>query len=375
MVTDINKARIALVHDYLNQYGGAERVLEAIHGLFPQAPVYTLLYDQAKLPDHFKLWEIRASFLNRMPGRRRHYQKMLPLFPLAIESFDLRDYDIVISSSNAWAKGAVTSGRTFHLCYIHTPMRFVRDWYHHIPFEHNALTNVFLLPLLNRIRGWDTASAARPDCYISNSNEVQDRVSKYYRRPSQVIYPPVNTDFFRPADAPPGGDYFLTVSRLKPYKRLDLAVKAFNEMDLKLTIVGEGSELNKLKKMAGPKIKLAGRVSDMQLLNYYQNCRALVFPGLEDFGIAPVEAQSCGRPVIAYGKGGCRETVIDKGTGILFSRQTEAGLMEAVRSFKPEDFDRQAIRRHALSFDRKIFVGKFTEMLANQYSNFIKKTA
>lgn len=369
----LKNTKIAIVHDYLNQYGGAERVLESLHGLFPEAPVYTLLHDPDMLPGHLRGWDIRPSFLNRLPGHRRHYQKLLALFPLAVESFDLSDYDIVISSSNAWAKGAITTSRTFHLCYVHTPMRFVWDWYHQISNEHNAVTNLLLIPFLSRIRLWDECSCQRPDFYVSNSLEVQRRIAKYYRRHATVVYPPVKTDFFTPSVGETGADYFLVVSRLKPHKRIDIAVKAFNQLGLKLTIVGEGSESLRLKRLAGPNISFAGRVSDDQLLKYYQGCRALIFPSLEDFGIAPVEAQACGRPVIAYGKGGSEETIVEGRTGILFQQQTSDSLISAVAGFNQSLFEKKAARKQAESFDQKIFEQKFIKILNDQYRAFLKQ--
>ena len=375
MDIDPKKLKVAIVHDYLNQYGGAERVLEVIHGLFPEAPVYTLLYDPLRLPERFSTWDIKPSFLNRLPGHRKHYQKMLSLFPHAIESFDLREYQVVISSSNAWAKGAITLPGTLHLCYVHTPMRFAWDWFHQIPMEHSQLTNLFLVPLLNRIRLWDVSSSLRPDQYLANSLEVQQRVEKYYRRQSTLLYPPVDTEYFKPDEGNCAGDYFLIVSRLKPYKRLDIAVEAFNKLGHKLVIVGEGSEYARLKRSAGQNVEFTGRLPDDQLRKYYRNCKALVFPGLEDFGIAPVEAQSCGRPVIAFGKGGCRETVLNNETGILFPRQTADSLMEAVKAFDSTKFDRNNIRKHAQSFDRKIFEEKFIELLTKNYNNHIQRMA
>ncbi len=369
----LKNIKIAIVHDYLNQYGGAERVLESLHGLFPEAPVYTLLHDPDMLPGHFRDWDIRPSFLNRLPGHRRHYQKLLALFPLAVESFDLNGYDIVISSSNAWAKGAITDSRTFHLCYVHTPMRFVWDWYHQISHEHNAITNLLLIPFLSKVRLWDECSCHRPDFYVSNSMEVRRRIAKYYRRHATVVYPPVKTDYFIPSIRETGGDYFLMVSRLKPHKRIDIAVKAFNQLDLKLIIVGDGSERRRLKRLAGPNISFVGKVSDDQLLKYYQNCRALIFPALEDFGIAPVEAQACGRPVIAYGKGGSEETIVDGRTGILFQQQTPESLISAVIGFNQSQFESRAIRKQAETFDQKTFEQKFIRILSDQYKAFLRQ--
>lgn len=371
MKLDIRNLKVALVHDYLNQYGGAERVLESFHHLFPQAPVYTLLYDQDSLPEYYKSWDIRPSFLNRIPGHRKHYQKMLPLFPLAIESFDLSGYDIVISSSNAWAKGVITSIRTFHLCYIHTPMRFAWDWYHNVFGEHGLVTNLMLMPALNRIRMWDVASSFRPDCIVANSNEVKKRIAKYYHRGSDVVYPPVDTNYFSPLGDQATEEYYLVVSRLKPYKRVDVAIEAFNNNGLPLVIVGHGSECARLKNKAGSNIRFTGYVSDQELLGYYRKCRALVFTALEDFGIAPLEAQSCGRPVISFGRGGCLETVINRQTGILFEEQTAESLNEAIDEFKKTVFDSDFIVRHAKKFDKRIFHNNIMRHLADKYCQFL----
>lgn len=370
MKFDVRSLKVALVHDYLNQYGGAERVLESLHRLFPQAPVYTLLYQPENLPDRFHGWDIRPSYLNRLPGHRTHYQMMLPLFPGAVEGFDLNGYDIVISSSNAWAKGVITSVRTFHLCYIHTPMRFAWDWYHQIPREHDRATNLMLLPMLSLVRQWDVLSSLRPDSYVANSVEVQRRLKKYYKVDSEVIYPSVDTEYFCPASDMSAGDYYLMVARLKPYKRVELAIEAFNRNRQSLIIVGQGSEYRRLKKMAGPNIKFAGWVTDQELREYYRNSRALIFTALEDFGIAPVEAQSCGRPVIAFGQGGCLETVKAGYTGILFREQTAESLLQAIDEFQKWDYHPEKIRAHALKFGHHLFDQKLMQCLEREYSLF-----
>jgi glycosyltransferase involved in cell wall biosynthesis len=350
--------KIAIVHDYLNQYGGAERVLELLHEIYPQAPVYTIVHDPAKVPAAYHDWVIRSSFINRLPGVRDHYEKYFFLYPRAVESFDLNPFDLVISSSSAWAKGAVKRQDAFHACYMFNAMRFVWDWRENVLREHNPLVRPLLGRLLDLVKKWDVRTSHNPDLIIVDSQEVQNRVKKYYGRETMVLNPAVDTEYFRPGGRGPG-DYYLAVARLKPYKRMDIAVAAFNKNGRKLIIAGAGPEYKRLRKMAGANITFAGKVSDPQLLELYQNCRALIFTPLEDFGIAPLEAQACGRPVIAFGEGGALETVLDRRTGLFFHRQDPGSLLEAVEEFEGSDFSSAVIREHAVRFDKKIFIEKF----------------
>jgi len=367
--------RVAIVHDYLTQFGGAERVLELLQRAYPEADLYTLVRqkNEVLLDEHLDFRRIKTSFIQRLPGTSwGQFKEYLGFLPAAVESFDFSNYDILVSSSSAWAKGAITNVRTFHVCYLHSPMRFVWDWYHQTLKEYFWPVNFLLKYLLSHIRRWDVLSAQRPDVIIANSTEVQKRIYKYYRRESQVLHPAVDTRFFVPANDGGRRDYYLVVSRLKPYKRVDLAVRAFSLTGKPLVVAGDGSEMKRLKKMAQPNVKFAGKIPDRQLLEYYQNCRALIFPTLEDFGLTLVEAQSCGKPVIAYGQGGALETVIEGRTGVFFKAQTVESLIEAVNRFERMNFNSPAIRRHALAFDQKEFVDKFRRLVEEEYSKHLK---
>lgn len=365
--------KIAIVHDYLTQFGGAERVLELLLEMYPGAHLYTLVRQKGDelLEEHINLSKARTSLVQSLPGSPwGQFREYVGFMPVAVENFDLTGYDIVISSSSAWTKGVITGPRTLHVCYLHSPMRFVWDWYHQTVSEHAWPVRALLKLMLSNIRRWDVLSAQRPDVIIANSREVQARINKYYRRTSQVIYPAVDSEFFVPQNDGGRDDYYLVVSRLKPYKRIDLAVRAFNAIGRRLVVVGDGSEMKKLKSMAGNNIRFVGKVYDRQLLDYYQNCRALVFPTLEDFGLTPVEAQCCGKPVIAFSQGGALETVIDGKTGVFFHLQTEQALIGAVNRFEKISFDRQQIRENGKRFDKKSFSDKFSRMLEEEYRKF-----
>ena len=369
--------KVAIVHDYLTQYGGAERVLELLLKIYPRADLYTLVRQKGDglLEDHLNIDIARTSFVQSLPGSPwGQFREYLGFMPVAVESFNFTGYDILISSSSAWAKGAITDPRTWHLCYLHSPMRFVWDWYHQTLKEYPWPLRFLLKTLLSNIRRWDVMSSQRPDLIVANSREVQKRISKYYRRDSLVLHPAVDTEFFVPQNDGGSGDYYLVVSRLKPYKRVDLAVQAFNLTGRNLLVVGDGSEMTSLKRTAGPNIKFTGKVSDRQLLDYYQNCRALIFPTLEDFGLTPLEAQCCGKPVIAFGRGGALETVVEGKTGIFFERQTVESLIEAVNRFEKTKFDRGQIREHALGFNQDGFIRRLKQIVDAEYKKFRKGT-
>ncbi|MDO9067388.1 MAG: glycosyltransferase [Deltaproteobacteria bacterium] len=365
--------KVAIVHDYLTQYGGAERVLELLLKIYPRADLYTLVRQKGDglLEDHLNLDLVKTSFVQSLPGSPwGQFREYLGFMPVAVESFDFTGYDMLISSSSAWAKGAITDPRTWHLCYLHSPMRFVWDWYHQTLKEYPWPLRFLLKNLLSNIRRWDVMSSQRPDLIVANSREVQKRISKYYRRDSLVLHPAVDTEFFVPQNDGGAGDYYLVVSRLKPYKRVDLAVQAFNLTGRPLVVVGDGSEMKRLKKMALSNVRFTGKVSDRQLLDYYQNCRALIFPTLEDFGLTPLEAQCCGKPVIAYGRGGALETVVDGKTGIFFDRQRVESLIEAVNRFEKAKFDRGLIREHAMSFNQENFIRNLKQIVDSEYEKF-----
>jgi glycosyltransferase involved in cell wall biosynthesis len=346
--------KLAIVHDYLNQYGGAERVLEVLHELFPDAPIYTSIYDAPTMPPAYRQWEIHTSFMQRLPGVMRHHQSFLPFYPLAFEGFDLSQYDVVLSNSSAWCKGVLTPPTTLHLCYCLTPMRWVWNYREYVQRERFGRPVRMVLPMMmNWLRTWDRVSADGVDQYATISRAVAARVGKYYRRESTVIYPPVETSSFTVSEE--HDDYFLVVSRLIPYKRIDLVVEAFNKLGLPLVIVGDGRDRAALQSRAKPNIHFTGKLPDAEVRRYYSRCRAFLFPGEEDFGITPVEAQACGRPVIAYAGGGALDTVIDGVTGRLFRPQTAEALAEVVASFDDADYDPAAIRRHAEQFDTACF--------------------
>jgi glycosyltransferase involved in cell wall biosynthesis len=356
---------VAIVHDYLNQYGGAERVLECLHRLFPGAPVYTIVHDPGRMPDRFRSWDIRPSWVNRLPGSRRHYEKMIPLFPAAVESFDLSGYDLVVSLSSAWVKGVLTRPGTFHVCVCTSPMRFAWDEYHdRLRRQANPVTRGLLAGVLHHVRLWDVASGTRPDRYVAISDVVAGRIAKYYRRESTVIRPGIDTSFFVPDGLAPD-DFYLVASRLKPYKRIDCAVEAFRRLGRRLVIAGDGPERGRLERMAGPTVAFLGAISDAELLRRYQRCRALIFPTNEDFGLTPLEAQACGRPVVALAAGGALETVLDGRTGTLFPAQTPDSLADAVERSDQVRFDDRAIRRHAQRFDQAVFSDQLMRFIGN----------
>jgi glycosyltransferase involved in cell wall biosynthesis len=347
--------KVALVHDYLNQYGGAERVLEELHTLFPSAPVYTSMYWPQKMSPTIRRLDVRTSFMQRLPLVTRNHQPFLLLYPLAFESFDLSDYDVVISNSSAFSKGVVTPPGTMHICYCLTPMRWVWNYHAYVGRERLGwMARVVLPPAISHLRAWDVATAQNVDRFLAISRTVSSRVRKYYRRDSTVIYPPVNCDAFAMPPVP-AGDYYLVVARLMPYKRIDLAVDAFTRLGIPLKIVGSGRNAAELRARAGRNIEFVGHVSDTELKQLYARCRGLVFPGEEDFGIAPLEANASGRPVIAYAAGGALDTVVDGQTGVLFERQEVECLIGAVRRAEAMAWDEGGLRRHARKFDRQVF--------------------
>ncbi|MDI6731782.1 MAG: glycosyltransferase, partial [Candidatus Margulisbacteria bacterium] len=290
--------RLAIVHDFLNQFGGAERVVSALHEIYPDAPIYTSIYDEKRLPDNFRKMDIRTSFMQKLPFIFDLYRQYLVLYPIAFEQFDLSDYDVILSSSSAFAKGVRKRQNQLHICYCHTPMRFVwrfddyvkREWF-------LSAIKGFLPFILDPIKKWDLATAEAVDYYIANSKTVAERIRRIYGRESVIINPPVETKIIAPSAHEL--DYFLIVSRLAAYKRIDIAIEACRQLDVPLKIIGGGPAKKELEKIAGKNIQFIGRVTDRELINYLAECRALIFPGEEDFGIVPLEAMASGRPVIA----------------------------------------------------------------------------
>jgi len=363
--------RVALVHDWLNGMRGGEKVLEAVAEIFPDAEIFTLLCDPSRLSPELRKRKIHTSFVQRLPGRQRHYRLYLPLFPRAIERFDLRGFDLVISTSHAVAKGVIPPPGTPHLCYCFTPMRYA--WF--LPedyFGRNPVKRVLLAPFLAYLRRWDRRSSERVSRFLAISRTVARRIERAYERPAEVLYPPVDDEFYSPGDN--RGEYFLVVSALVPYKRVDLAIAAFNRLKLPLLIVGSGPEQERLARLAGDGVELLGWRSDAEIRRLYRGCRALVFPGIEDFGIVPLEAMACGRPVIGLGRGGLTETVIppensegEKPTGLFFREQTPDALTEAVREFiaRERQFDPRAARERAEAFGRNRFLASFREAVSD----------
>ena len=367
--------KVALVHDYLNQMGGAERVVMALHDLFPDAPIYTSIYDPQRVDPAFQKMDIRTSFMQKLPMVTKHHQPYLPFYPFAMEKLDLRGYDLVLSSSSAFGKGVLTRPETTHICYCHTPMRWCWSYDEYVEREQLGKVARSILPFfITGLRVWDQASAMRVDHFIANSPIVAKRIQKYYRREAEYIPPPVEVSRFPfdPNIVP--GDYFLVLSRLVPYKRIDLAIEACNKLQLPLVIIGGGRDLDRLKQIAGPTIRFMGKLSDEEVIHYLTHCRAFLFPGEEDFGITPLEAQACGRPVIAYGAAGALATVLDGITGVFFQEQTVESLTAVLASFNERMFNPYAIRNNALEFDTQRFHQRIMDFIEAKMNNERTKT-
>ncbi len=342
-----------MVHDYLNQYGGAERVLEALHTLYPAAPVYTSIYDPEAMPAAYRTWDIRTSFMQHLPGWKRHFRHYFLLYPAAFESFDLGDYDLIISSSSAYAKGIIPRPGALHLCYCHTPMRFAWRTDDYLQRESIRGIQAALLPfLLTYVRLWDVATVARVDAFVANAHEVAARIARYYGRRATVIPPPVDLPPYR--DEPPG-DYYLAGGRLIPYKRLDLAIEACNALRVPLKVFGDGRDRARLQSLAGPTVELLGRVDEPTRRALFAGCRAFLFPGTEDFGITPLEAMAAGRPVLAYAAGGALETVIEGTTGRFFRHHSSGALAAALAASRHDTYNPRTIRQHAETFAPEVF--------------------
>lgn len=349
--------KIALVHDYLVQYGGAERVLEAFTELFPYAPIYTLIHDDEAMRGQFRDKRIYTSFLQNMPFSRKRHRFFPPLMPLAIEEFDFSKYDIVLSDSSSYAKGIITRPETLHICYMHTPMRYAWDdcQKYTQDFGFPSIVKRLVPFFMSPIRLWDKASADRVDRFLANSQFVAKRIRKYYRKEALVIHPPVNVEKFFLAKKEDHQNYFLMVGRLIAYKRHDIAIEAFNRLKLPLKIIGRGPELERLKKMAGPTIEFLGRVPEEDLPRYYAECRGFIFPQEEDFGIVAIEAMASGRPLIAYRGGDIVEHMEEGKMGVYFNEQTADAIVKAVEGFDENRYDPAFIRERALRFDKERF--------------------
>ncbi|MCB0065458.1 MAG: glycosyltransferase [Caldilineaceae bacterium] len=359
---NLQETRVALVHDWLNQIGGAENVLEEFVSLFPQAPIYTSMYAADQMPVEYRSWPIHTSFMQGLPGVATHHQAYLPLYPTAFSHFDLSNYDIVISNKSGFCHGVQTASRhaqATHICYCLTPTRFLWMYNQYREREQLGRLSAVLKPVLKLLRRWDWQAAQRVDYFIAISTTVQERIKTLYGRESAVIHPPVDTSFFTPTPVPID-DYYLIVSRLIPYKRIDLAIEAFNHLPReKLLIVGEGRAGAALREQAGPNITFLGRQPRPRIRELLRSCKAFLFPGLEDFGIAPVEAMSAGRPVVAFGGGGALDTVVPGATGELFAAQEWESMHAVLEHFQPHAYDPLACRLQAEHFDVSLFRQRF----------------
>ncbi len=360
--------RVALVHYWLVGMRGGEKVLEALCELFPEADIYTHVHDAESISATINRHRIHTSFIAGLPRAKRWYQRYLPFMPLALEQFDLRGYDLVISSESGPAKGVIVAPDATHICYCHSPMRYLWDMYHDYLDQVGPVTRLLMRPLLHRMRMWDVTSAARVDHFIANSAWVAARIRKYWRREAEVIPPPVETRDFAPSAE--RGDFYLCVGQLVGYKRVDLAVEAFRRLDRRLVVIGEGEQSRRLRETASPNVEFLGWQSFASIRDHYARCRALIFPGVEDFGIVPVEAMASGRPVIAYRKGGALESVREDVTGLFFDAQTPEALAAAVRRFEEREasFDAERIVAHARGFDREVFKQRIADAVARAVS-------
>jgi len=365
--------KVAIVHDFLIQDGGAERVLRALHEIWPEAPIFVLVADMKKFPELAQA-DIRESFLGKLPGAKRHSQWFLPFMVAATENMDLRGFDVVISETSAFAKGILTDEKTLHICYCHTPTRYLwSESSEYVSGLRKPLLVKWILPqFLRKLRLWDYAAAGRVDLFIANSRTVADRIRKFYRRVSTVIYPPVECEKLAKAKTNEAGSYYLAGGRLGYNKNIDLVVKTFNRLGLPLKIFGEGPELRYLKKIARANIEFVGRVSDEEKIRLFARAKAFIHPQLEDFGITPVESMSAGRPVIAYGAGGALETVVEGETGIFFQNQDWVDLYMAVLRCEKMSWDAEKISDHARQFSQANFAESIKEFVAENWEKYKK---
>ena len=363
----LHPGRVALVHDWLITDRGGERVLDSLCRMFPEATLFTLFHVPGTQSPAIERMRIRTTFIARLPNVCRLYRHYLPLFPRAIESLDLRGYDLVLSSSHCVAKGVKPREAGRHLCYCHTPMRYAYDQFddYFPPERLGGLIRLAARVMMKPIRRWDIAASARVGCYVANSMNTADRIQRCYGRDSIVLHPPVDTDFFTPASAPAPGRYLLSVSALVPYKRIDRAIAGASMAGREYVIVGEGPERARLEKMRPSTARFAGRVSQDELRDLYRGCAAFVLPGEEDLGIAPIEAQACGRPVIALRRGGALETVIEGETGLFFTEEDAASLAAAIDKLARFEFNSGAVRRHSLRFSKGRFEERFADLIAS----------
>lgn len=354
--------KVALAHDYLNQYGGAERVLEQLHDMYPDAPIYTSMYDSKVMPASYRSWDIRTSFMQRLPFVTTRHQAYLMAYPLAFESFDLGGYDVVISNSSAFCKGVLTGPDTLHVSYCLTPMRWVWNFQAYVEREQlGRAARAALPPVIRWLRWWDVANSRGVDRFLAISRAVQERIKRHYGRESEIVYPPIDTGGLQP-NGRPAEEFYLVMQRLAPYKRIDLAIGACNRLGRRLEIgYSQAREEAALRAIAGPTVQFRGRVSDQERADLFARCRAYIFPGEEDFGIAPLEANASGRPAIAYAAGGALDTVVDGETGVLFHEQTVEAVAEAIERSEGIAWDPARLRANAERFGEDVFRWRFVE--------------
>lgn len=369
--------KVAIVHDWLVNYGGAERVVEAMLSIYPDADIFTLVYDEKKMGKIFPKEKIHTSFVQKIPMATRLYTKLLSFMPKAFESFDFSGYDLVLCSSSCCAKGVITKPSIPHIAYIHSPMRYAWDQFFDYQKRFGKLTGFFMERFIPSIRLWDYISSQRIDKLICNSQYIKRRIKKYWNLPSTVINPPVDTERLKP-NGKPSEDFYVVFSRFVPYKRIDLAIRACGSLGRNLVVIGGGSQEKQLKELAATykkaKITFTGRISDDEVKSYLQRCKAMIFSAEEDFGIVPLEAQACGRPVIAFAKGGSLETVIDGKTGVFFNEQETFCVVEAIKKFEEldekETFKSEYIEKHARSFSTENFCSRLKEEIEKTLKDF-----
>ncbi len=358
---------LAIIHDWLNQIGGAEDVLAEVHAMYPQAPIYTSIYAPERMPEAMRWWDIRTSWLNKLPGIHSHHQPYLPFYPLGFGGIDVSDYDVVLSIKSGFSHGVRVRPDAWHIDYCLTPTRYV--WMPDAYLQREGFgkgVEMGLRPLTAWLKRWDYKAAQRVTHFVAISTEVQQRIRRYYHRESSIIFPPVDTRRFRPNNEPPE-PFFFVLSRLIPYKRIDLAIEACNQVGCKLIVAGDGRDRAALEAMAGPTIEFLGRVSNAEAEQLMARCQAFIFPGLEDFGITPLQAQAAGRPVIAFGAGGALDTVISGVTGEFFHEQSVAALAATLADFDPARYDPAACRAQAERFSNERFhreLGDYVQRVA-----------
>jgi glycosyltransferase involved in cell wall biosynthesis len=361
MKKPFEQLKIAIVHDWLTGYAGADRVVDQLEQTFPGAPIYTLVYDKSKFPAHFQKYDVCTTYIQKIPFATKLYKNFLTLMPAAFEALDLTEYDLVISSCSSCSKGIITRPDAVHICYCHTPTRYIWDFYYAYLGNAGWLKRHLMPHMIHKMRIWDKCAADRVDYFISNSNFIAKRIQKYYRREATTIYPPVHINDAPVIETPE--DYYLTVGRFVHYKRVDLAIEACNRLGKRLIVVGGGDEEKKLHAMAGPTIEFRKGLSDEEIQRLYTHAKGFLFPGEEDFGITPVEAQSAGCPVLAFGRGGATETVLDGKTGLFFEEQTADSLASCIQRFEKDGvaFSRAQIRQHSLHFGEERFRAEILE--------------